>query len=171
MSKIEEQIKKLREEEERLKRETRKVEFFNHILTSAKEYEHQDFKDVKSDVVALLETFVKKTIEAIEAGSEVTITVGAPVINIVQTTPQAPAQPHVAAPAQLKPPAQIEASPSEKMNFAMEHRHLGGKQVQVENDKNLTIRGKVVGLDAPFVIVQVDGGPAIKVPRDKVALL
>lgn len=172
MSKIAEQIQKLREQEKRLERETRKVEFLTHILDSAKDYQHESFKDVKQDVVGLLENFVKKTIEAIETGTEITITVGPPTINIIPTTPQAPAQSQVAASAQLQPKKQPEdgISPNDKLSFALDNRHLGGKIVSVENDKNITIRGKVVGLDAPFVIVQTDTGPTIKVPLEKVSL-
>lgn len=172
MSKIAEQIQKLREQETRLQRETRKVEFLTHILDSAKEYQHDSFKDVKQDVVLLLENFVKKTIEAIEAGTEVTITVGPPTINIVPTTPQAPVQPNVLAPVQLQPKRSTEdtVSPNDKLAFALDNRHLGGKVVSVINDKNINIKGKVVGLDAPYVMVKTDTGPTIKVPLDKVSL-
>lgn len=171
MSKIAEQIQKLREQEKRLERETRKVEFLTHILQSASTYEHASFKDVKQDVVSLLENFVKKTIEAIEAGTEVTITVGPPTINIIPTTPQTPAQPQVGAAAQLQPKkTEDRVSVAEKASFALDNRHLGGKMVSVENDKNMTIRGKVVGLDAPFVIIQTDTGPTIRVPLEKVSL-
>lgn len=168
MSKIEDQIRKLRDEEARLKRQIRKVEFLNHILASAKEYEHQDFVDVKQDVVQLLSDFVTKTVGAIEAGSEVTVSVGAPTILIAPTQPQVPVQPQVAK--QVQSPT-IELSPAQKLDFAMQHRELGGKRVAVENDKNLDIKGEVVGLDAPFVVVAVKGGPTIKVPREKIILL
>lgn len=172
MAKIAEQIQKLREQEKRLERETRKVEFLTHILESAKEYKHATFTDVKQDVTSLLENFVKKTIEAIEAGTEVTITVGPPTLNIVPMTPQAPSQPQVAGPAQLQPvkPAGDSVGPNEKLAFALDNRHLGGKKVSVQNDKNITIRGEVVGLDAPFVIVRTETGPTIKVPLEKVSL-
>lgn len=172
MSKIAEQIEKLREQEKKLHRETRKVEFFNHILVSAKDYKHEAFTDVKDDVVSLLEQFVRKTVEAIEAGTQVTITVGPPTIGIVQTTPQAPAPPEVVAPAQLQPKKPIEdtVSPNDKLSFAMDNRHLAGKAVSVANDQNITITGKVVGLDAPFVLVKTDTGPVIKVPLPKVSL-
>lgn len=166
MSKIEEQIQKLREQEKRLQRETRKVEFFTHILDSAKEYNHTAFNDVKNDVVSLLENFVKKTIEAIEAGTEVTITVGpAPIVTppSVQETQVQPT------PAKAK---QVEDATGahDKLSFALDNRHLAGKKVSVMNDKNIDIRGSVVGLDAPFVLVKTDTGPTIKVPLEKVSL-
>lgn len=173
MSKIEEQIQKLREQEKRLQRETRKVEFFSHILESAKQYEHVAFEDVKDDVVSLLQNFVKKTIEAIEAGTEVTITVGPATAATAPSVPQAPAQPQFATPEQSqpkKPAGPQEMSPNEKLNFALDHRHLGGKKVSVANDKNIEIKGHVVGLDAPFVIIKTDTGPTIKVPVEHVSL-
>lgn len=177
MSKIAEQIQKLKEQEKRLERENRKIAFMTHILDSSRAYEHSDFKDVKDEVVALLDNFVKKTVEAIEAGTEITITVGppvvtAPTINVALQTPKAPEQPQIQAPAQLKPKNQVEdmMSPNEKLNFALDNRHLAGKKVSVINDHNIDIKGTVAGLDAPFVLVKTETGPTIKVPLDKVVV-
>lgn len=58
----------------------------------------------------------------------------------------------------------------DKMAFAMDNRHLGGKRVQVMNDKNIDLRGEVVGLDAPMVLVKTDEGPTIEVPLERIAL-
>jgi hypothetical protein len=165
MSKIAEQIQKLKEQEKRLERETRKVEFFNHILTSAREYNHASFSDVKDDVVTLLDQFVKKTIEAIEAGTEVTITVGPAVVSSQPSVDSA--QKSISTPPK-KPEDRVGAN--DKLSFALDNRHLSGKIVTVANDKNMTITGKVVGLDAPYVLVATETGPTIKVPLEKVSL-
>lgn len=61
-------------------------------------------------------------------------------------------------------------SNNDKMSFAMENRHLANREVQVANDQNMIVKGKVVGLDAPFVIVKTDTGPTIQVPIEKVSL-
>lgn len=169
MSKIAEQIAQLKKKE-------KQVELLNHILESTKKYDHKDFKDVKDEVVLLLEKFVSKTIEAIESGID-PINATIPTINIASQTPKAPEQPNVAVPQQLQTPTQprdpskpTELSPAEKLNFAMDNRHLAGKKVSVMNDKNIDINGSVVGLDAPFVLVKTDTGPTIKVPLEKVSL-
>lgn len=169
MSKIAEQIKQLREQEKRLERETRKVEFLNHILDSAKDYQHKAFSDVKEDVVGMLAQFVKKSIEAIETGTELQLSL--PTINIVAQSPVAPPQPQVAAPVQTQPKKpEDQISPNEKLNFALDNRHLAGKKVSVINDMNIDISGEVVGLDAPFVLVKTATGPVIKVPLMHVSL-
>lgn len=169
MSKIAEQIQKLKEQEKRLERETRKVEFLTHILDSAKDYDHASFKDVKDDVVSLMDNFVKKTIEAIEAGTEVTITVG-PAFKAATPAPEAPTAQAPTQPAAPKKAIEDTVSPGEKLSFAMDNRHLAGKKVSVMNDKNLEIKGSVVGLDAPYVIVKTDTGPTIKVPLPNVVV-
>jgi hypothetical protein len=161
MSAIDEKIKKLREEEKQLELEKRKVEFLRHILESAEKYEHKSFADVKADVMLRLRKFVELSIQEIETGGPVTITAGAP-------APTAFAQEKPPAPAAPKGPA--EPSPAEKLNFALDNRHLGGKMVNVLNDKNVEIKGQVIGLDAPFVIVKTDTGPTIKVPLPNVSL-
>lgn len=166
MSAIDEKIKKLREQEKQLELEKRKVEFLNHILQSAKDYNHKAFVDVKNDVILMLIEFTEKAIQAIETGTTPVIAVPKDAAVFQPETPAtAPAQ------AQAKPkPTEGEMGPGEKLNFALDNRHLGGKKVTVANDKNLTVTGTVVGLDAPFVIVKTDTGPTIRVPLPQVSL-
>lgn len=157
MSKLSEKIKFLQEEEKRLERETRKVAFLNHILTSTREYNDQAFEDVKADVIELLEAFVQRAVEQIEG----TTTSVAPSVQSVDTSVRKTEA----------PVAKVDTvGIGDKLSFALDNSHLGGKRVTVANDKNLTIVGKVVGLDAPFVIVETETGPTIKVPLDKVSL-
>jgi len=166
MSKIAEQIAQLKKKE-------KQVELLNHILESTKKYDHKDFKEVKDEVVALLEKFVTKTIEAIESGVNPT-TSEVPVLNIAPQVPKAAEQPNAQTAAPSKPQSNsqkpTEMSPNEKLNFAMDNRHLAGKKVSVMNDKNIDIKGSVVGLDAPYVLVKTDTGPTIKVPLERVSL-
>lgn len=163
MSKIDEQIKKLREQEKRLELETKKILFLQHILDSARDYDHANFKEVKDEVVAMLEKLVEKAVESPEASVLVqhtntsTFKSDVPVNSRKEVAPKKVPEPGM--------------SIAEKANFAMDHRHLAGKTVTVENDKNMVIKGKVVGLDAPFVVVAVEGGPNINVPREKISLV
>lgn len=64
-----------------------------------------------------------------------------------------------------------EMSPNEKMNFAMDNRHLAGRSVNVlDSDDKIISDGTVSGLDAPYVCVKTSTGPIIKVPLNKVVL-
>lgn len=67
-------------------------------------------------------------------------------------------------------PQANDMSHGDKMNFAMNNRHLSGKRVQVLNDANTQVFGSVVGLDAPHVIVKTEAGPTINVPIHKINL-
>lgn len=160
MSAIDEKIKKLREQERQLELEKRKVEFLQHILASAKKYEHKDFEEVKNDVILLLIDFVENAVKSIENGAPVQVA-QAP-IPVVQKT--------IDVAQSVQPAKEADLSPNEKLNFALEHRHLANKKVSIANDQNIVISGLVVGLDAPHVIVKTDTGPTIKVPLNKVSL-
>lgn len=160
MSKIDDHIKKLRELENKLKLEKLKIEFLRHILESAKNYNHAAFAEVKNDVVLLLDKFVNTSIEQIETGGSEN-----PQPTKEAATSVKPFEQEVP-----KKNAEDLVGPNDKLAFALEHRHLAGKGVSVENDKNMSVRGKVVGLDAPFVLVQTETGPIIKVPVNKVSL-
>jgi hypothetical protein len=62
--------------------------------------------------------------------------------------------------------------PQDKMNFAMENRHLAAKKVRVlhkETNEPFTT-GTVVGLDAPYVIVKTVEGHTISVPTNKILM-
>lgn len=133
----------------------KKVEFLEHILTSAKDYDHEAFAEVKSEVVEMLENFTKNSIAQIEDGG----------LPKRAETPAQPAPKETPAPSPRKV---TELSIHEKASFAMDNRHLSGKEVDVLNDKNANITGEVVGLDAPYVIVKVKSGHRIKVPIDNI---
>ena len=179
MSKINDQIKEL---QNKLKR----VEFLNHILDSAKNYQNKDFADVKDDVVLLLEEFVTQTISAIENSTGVTkeeqtqgqlsqeeLSVVKGLVQKVQdrTNGQAPAQNNPYGPSQPAQPKKKLLDANDKLSFAMENRHLAGKRVMVANDQNMQVNGEVVGLDAPHVQVRTDTGPVINVPIEKISVI
>lgn len=158
MSKIESQIKEL-------KLKLKKIEFLEHILNSAKEYDHKDFKDVKEDVVSLLEVFITNAISRIESGET---RKAAPVNNAVFNDSEQPVKVE-------QTPAQKESVESKDINaiasFAFDNRELSGKTVSVANDQNMEVKGEVVGLEYPHVLVKTTAGPIIKVPLEKVSPL
>lgn len=187
MSKIQEQIKALQ-----LKQ--KKIEYLSYIADLIKnDTKCVDFKDVQEEIVSKFEPFILELMTQIETESlikkdkseELTteeITVLKSVVKSILTkksqpeTPAAPAQPHSPYSSEPQPPPakpqapQQELSNNDKMAFALGNRHLANKKVQVINDKNVTITGTVVGLDAPNVVVKTDSGPVIHVPIEKVVL-
>lgn len=164
---LDEQLKKLKEREQHIEREKRKVEFLKHILESARTYEDADFKEVRDDVVSLLSAFVESASNDI-----VNAIVSGPVQPKVEpktnttTAPAAFAQETPKAPVKTPKP-----SVAEVMNFALANRHLGGKTVEVMNESGEVFRGDVVGLDCPHVLVKAkDGSGVIKALLDNVKL-
>lgn len=59
---------------------------------------------------------------------------------------------------ELVTPPEQPLGPQEKMDFAMDNRHLAAKTVSVFQGPGSPSEGPVVGLDAPFVLVQTPGG-------------
>lgn len=56
----------------------------------------------------------------------------------------------------------------DKMSFAMDNRHLANKDITVIAKDGKSIPGRVVGLDAPYVVVKTDAGPTINVPLENI---
>lgn len=162
MSAISNKLKLLKEQEENLKLEQLKIEFLRHIEKSVVDYNQASFAPVKEAIVLLVKKFVTDTIGAIE-GLEVKVEQTA--TQITQTAASAPAQPQP-----VKPAGEPAMSMNDKMNFALDNRHLAGKKVKVANNQNIDINGEVVGLDAPYVLVKTETGPTIKVPLQNVSL-
>ena len=174
MSKIQEQIKALQ-----LKQ--KKIEYISYLADLIKnDTKCIDFKDVQKEIVEKIEPFLLSLMTEIEEGavpkesqSETTLTpeqVEAlkKVADRVLTKPVVENQPF--AQPQPQQPVQSKAEPphQDKMRFALDNRHLADKRVQVINDKNVQIYGKVVGLDAPYVVIQTETGPVINVPLEKI---
>lgn len=177
MSNIDAQIKALL-----LKK--KKIDYVSYIADLVKnDTKCIDFKDVQKEIVDQIEPFLLKLMTSIETGQPVKndeptsefsqeqkdalLTLASKVIEKkTQATspynaevPQHPAKP------------KSELNNNDKMNFAINNRHLASKRVQVINDANVQIFGQVVGLDAPHVIVKTETGPTIQVPIEKVVPL
>lgn len=172
MSNIDAQIKALQ-----LKK--KKIDYISYVADLiAKDTHCVDYKDVQKEVYEQIEPFLTKLMTAIETDTPVSTEsqpvltkeeldavklVASKVLNKAQT-PTPPSTERPPAP----PPPKRDISTPDKMNFAMSHRHLGNKRVQVMNDEHAQIFGLVVGLDAPFVVVKTDTGPTINVPIEKI---
>lgn len=178
MSNIDAQIKALM-----LKK--KKIDYVNYIADLVKnDTKCHDFKDVKDEVVSKIEPFLLDLMVSIESDSEVKQKesvelsflsdeekkalklVAETVISKKSQVPSNTVNANAAPVVQKKREETI--SNNDKMNFAMNNRHLANKRVQVLNDKNAQIFGHVVGLDAPNVLVKTDTGPTIQVPIENV---
>lgn len=187
MSKIDQQIKALQ-----LKKT--KIDYIKYIEDLLKnDTKCVDFKHVKEEILSQIIPHLEKVAEAIENDSQVQdsssllfskeqsealkeladkFIAAKQNKSLEPKTQSQPNQPFQNdTPAPVPAPRKQELSHNDKMNFAMNNRHLANKDVQVMNDQNVQIRGKVVGLDAPFVLVKTDTGPTINVPIEKVSLI
>lgn len=187
MSKIDQQIKALQ-----LKKT--KIDYIKYIEDLLKnDTKCVDFKHVKEEILSQIIPHLEKVAEAIENDSQVQdynsslfskeqsealkeladkfMAAKQNKTQPQESKPQVQNQPYQNDPAPVQAPKRQELSHNDKMNFAMNNRHLANKRVQVMNDQNVQIHGMVVGLDAPFVQIKTDTGPVINVPVDKISII
>lgn len=185
MSKIDQQIKALMLKKSKIDY----IKYIEDLLVNDKNC--IDFKDVKDEVLKEILPHLEKVAESIETDTPVKkesnplesfspeqlkalVELSDRYIATKNAKPEAPKQnnqPYQPDTQQPTPAKRQELSNNDKMNFAMNHRHLANKRVQVMNDKNVEIQGLVVGLDAPYVQVKTDTGPTINVPIEKIATI
>lgn len=180
MSSIDAQIKSLL-----LKK--KKIDYVSYIADLVKnDTKCIDFKDVKKEIVDQIEPFLLKLMTSIETGQpvksdepssefsqeqkEALLTIAARVIE-KKSQPASGPSPYNPEVVQTTAKQKAELNSNDKMNFALNNRHLASKRVQILNDANAQIFGQVVGLDAPFIIVKTETGPTIQVPLEKVVPL
>jgi hypothetical protein len=154
MSKIDIQI-------EELLRKKKKINYLNSLLSIVKANANEELANIKEDMVSLFENFINTQIKNIE-GDEIKViptqvNSNAPFKNETETKSVS---------------NDNEVPPNEKINFALDYRHLGGKKVKVLNKEgsDSTI-GEVVGLDAPYVVVKTSAGPTIRTKVDKIEVI
>jgi hypothetical protein len=181
MSKIDDLIKNLQTKK-------KKIDYLSYIADTLKnDTKCIDYKEVKAEVLSKLEPLILELMERIEndipeavesktsspspfsqAEADALKLMATKILNkgtqFTQegSTPQPQVQPK-------ERKASVVPVP-DKMNFAMDNRHLANRKVSVMNDQNVQIEGTVVGLDAPDVVVKTTSGPTIKVPLEKVVL-
>ena len=161
MSNIDKQIAELQ-------RKKKKIEFLKHILNSVIDYTAKDFEEVQPEVQDIMSEFINSKIEEIENGPkpQKKATPVQPTQNDPMAGPgQKPAQP------QAQPiPGNEKPSVQQMASFALENRHLSGKTVTAVNAEGGEVKGEVVGLDYPHVLIRTDEGPVIKAPRERLKI-
>lgn len=185
MSKLEAQLKQL-------ELKMKKVSFLHHILKSVEEYDEKEWAEVKEEVVGLVQAFVEDTVDSIEngtnpkQGSEVPAWTKITEEDLLVLKKLSEGMKNRKAATKLandesftkdsaepasKPKNDV-LGPHEMMNFAMEHRHLSGKKVRAASpEAGTTADGTVVGVVPPFILVQTDKGPKIKVKPENISLI
>ena len=165
MSKVLEKIKQL-------KIQQKKIDFLLHILDSAVEYDHDDYKEVKDDVVDILSEFIHKTINNIEGEvdeeavnddnklSPDEIKSLKLIANRLKNFDKEVAKPitqtqkfEKQTPQEYEQTFKQEMSKQDKIAFSLSNRHLANKEVTV-NLNGEQFDGTVVGLDAPYIKVK-----------------
>jgi uncharacterized protein YlzI (FlbEa/FlbD family) len=174
-------MSKLKEELKKLQSQQLKADFFAKIRENIKaiKFNKNDDAPEKTQVIEEITAFVDAQIDMIESGEvtrkeeinevltsdevKVLKSVAAKVmkqkpVNTGVFNEETPAQPAITKEQRL---AQMTAN--DPIKFALKHRHLDGKVV-VFNTPNGDAQGKVVGLNAPNVVVELNDGKKINVP-------
>lgn len=158
----------------------KKIDYLTYVLDLVQnDQKCIDFVEVQEDVFGKLKPILLKMQEDIENNVETTmdslfskdqveaLKLLAEKVKTKQNAPVKPAQ--VNKIHNDDAPVNKNLVPQQdKMNFAMDNRHLANKNVTVINNENLDVTGKVVGLEAPYVIVKTKQGPTIKVPLENI---
>lgn len=160
----------------------KKIDYLNYIKDLLKGDQHcVDYVEVQDEVLSKVIPQLDALSKEIEDGTQAALPLIMPVtgfspdqililskladkvkpLAIENVNPEIPKTPPVKKPVM---------STTDKISFAMDNRYLSNKEVKVSNDQGIEVKGKVVGLDAPFVIVKTNQGPTISVPLEKVQL-
>jgi hypothetical protein len=166
MSLLDEQLKEL---------QTRKlrVEYFKFLKSKIGDVAKDSFKEVEKEIKDLLFSYIDNQINQIELGK-----IDNPAINELSTEDiailkvfiekiknttaqdQVPKKAEIAPIAPIAPQNAPTTSKPDKISFALKHRALGGKTVEILSRNRE--RGTVVGIDAPNIVVQLLSGSVIQ---------
>lgn len=162
-----------------LQRKLATVERLNQVLSYVEGLgDPTDHPGLSKELSSVFKTFVETQISNLEAGSDLQP-------ETVKVQPQQFSDEEVTILRSLiervktqstgtQPPKTVTPSPqsdrSDKIRFAMQNRHLDQKRVAIQT-KDGTVKGKVVGLDAPHVIVQTDTGYTVPVELEQVTVI
>lgn len=178
MSPLEKQIQELNYKKN-------KIEYYTEIKErlAQKDESYSDYqKEVDSELIKFIDSKIKeletgekiksKVTQASDIFSPEDLEILEQIIARVKNKPQQPQANLEKTISPTKPKKETPAPPVaaiDPVRFVMQNKHLDGRKVQVKsNDDNPNITGKVVGLDAPWVIVKTDKGPTIKVQLENI---
>lgn len=175
MSKLEEQLKELQTKK-------LKADFFKNVKENLFAMVPKKEDGIEVDVVNEIAAFIDAQVDMIESG-EIKTTKE---INSLFTTDEVEALKRIAGKVLNKPEVPnafpnnnnnkaltkqerlLQMTANDPIKFALKHRHLENKNVTVNNDGTI-FNGKVVGLQAPNVVVETNSGQRIAVHIDKIS--
>lgn len=109
-----------------------------------------DYPEIKEDMMKILSKFSDKLVASLEKNYSL------PSLDGQETLK------HVPKNVPKKPQKQNKELPKQdKITFALENRRLADQKVNVRTEQGV-FKGKVIGLDAPFVIVRLDSGATVQ---------
>lgn len=122
-------------------------------------------KEIKDDIFKFLDNKIKSIENGTEIVQKASSVFNTKQVKILTLIANKALEKHIIKPAVMtetpvvNPIAAAAMATPDKIRFAMELRHLGGKEVKVASKGNST--GTVVGIDAPHVIVKLETGVTI----------
>ena len=161
-------MSKLNDQFKEIQTKLLKAEFFKLVKDNLSKIDSGKFKDVAKEVKDQVNAFLDAQVDIIESGE-----VRKEEITSLFTSDEVATLKLLAARASGKKPSMNQGPPPkqepkkerdhidtpDKISFALKHRNLGGKRVQI-NDKG---SGMCIGLDAPYVVVKLDNGTTVEV--------
>lgn len=173
MSKLEDQLKELTFKKQ-------KVDYLKFLDEKIKNIKNIDFKEVEQEVKEIISSFIISKISLIEEGEVLKETTSRTTIPhqfdeeslkiLAQIVEKAKGKVLPQATSVQKTETKVEKNVpvQDKITFALANRHLEGK-ILTANTLMGQVTGKVVGLDAPHIIIQtVPGSPAISITMDQI---
>ena len=175
MGKLDDDLKKLHAQK-------LKAEFLKLLRTAVGDVSDPKFKTIEKDVKDEVFAFFDAQIDMIESGEirnsqeldtlfstneieVLKIIVQRATKNGIETTePTGPYSKETPTTETPKPTPKTEMSTPDKISFALEYRHLGGKTVKVKSHDGAS--GEVTGIDAPNIVVHLANGQYVYVPPE-----
>lgn len=162
----------------------KKINYLAYVKDLLENDKHAiDYAEVQVEVLAKLTPEIDRIAKDIEDGTETSnrIQASGPVLTpdqisvlgtLADKVKSKVSQPVTLGPSPIETPSKEKAimSPNDKMVFAMANRHLAAKTVTVIRPDGTHMKGKVVGLDAPDIIVKTELGPTVTAPLEKILL-
>ncbi len=165
MGKLDDQLKDLQ-------RKRLKANFLKKLKSVVGNTAAEDFREVEKEVKDQVFAYFDAQVDMIEAGEQVdaeeetskVLQFFSPeqvaILGTLADRAMGKAEVRlVEQPGQLPQPPQKPAVVQDKIRFALEHRHLGGKQVKLSDGST----GVVTGIDAPHIIVSLTNGRYVNV--------
>lgn len=166
----------LKEELERLQKEQLKADFLKSLRKKIGSLEKKkEFEECRDEMLEKVYNFLDDQVEEIETGKvkhlpkdafdEADISVLKALI--ARFKQKSPGTEPIKPPKAAKKDSEEELPREDKITFALNNQHLANKEVTVTT-KDGEVKGTVVGLDAPHIVVRTETGYTVNVTKEQV---